>query len=138
MISSSSLAIASHHAVVADFISDPKLALTEVSYGQFSISLGVEDAKSLLHLYDRLKRPGRRPKVSVVENTEHWGRFGPYTFIMLKEFYSKPEHSDVEIVASLLLTNSLDVHAVRTIKPGLALIESLAASQVGRKDESNG
>ena len=134
MITQTSLAIASHHAVVADFISDPQLVLVEVSYSQFSISLGVEDAESLLHLYDRLKQPGRRPRVSSFERSENVTQFGPHVFVMVKEFYSKPEHPDVEVVGSLLLTDPVDLRASRIVSPALALLESLAAASALRKE----
>ena len=134
MITQTSLAIASHHAVVADFVSDPKLALVEVSYSQFSISLSVDDAESLLHLYDRIKRPGRSPKVSVFDRSEDLTQFGPHVFVMVKEFYAKPELPDVEIVGSLLLTDPVDLRACRVITPGPSLLDSLVAAFVLRKE----
>lgn len=135
MISKSSLAVASNYAVAADWISDPLLDIHDLTISPYSITIAVDDARSALHAFDRLHKPGSdgRPKVTVSESAERSDQFGRHAFVMIKACHSKDDRPDVEMIVSLFVTDPADLDLTRSME-GLALLETLASAVTARKD----
>lgn len=126
MITSPTDSRVQHHFIVAaDWAHDTELNLSEVAVNDYSISVGVRDAYSLMRSYNLLTDP----QVTVHDDADRT-EYGRYAFLFVKGVYNS-----VKITVSLCVTKPAALDVLHSLD-GVALIEALVGTPMSSKDQS--